>query len=82
MPRELPISDEAVQEATGIVVREVARPSAETWQETMRRAIAAFLQAEGFEVETRVASSDIGDEEARLVSPWKPAPSPAEEGER
>lgn len=79
MRDEVPISDEAIKAAMGIVLREVARPSAETWEDTIRDAIQAFLAAEGFEVEERPAETLTTypvtqvPAQTRLSSPWRPA---------
>lgn len=93
LPRELPISDVAVEAAAR------ANHDAEHEREALCRgfddcpvkdeylkdervAIQAFLQVEGFEVEDDYKS--LGGcfvRETRLVSPWKPAPSSTEGGE-
>jgi hypothetical protein len=89
LPRELPISDEGIKAAVAAVERGGPWDS---FTDEVRFGIEAFLQAEGFEVETRGIEPESGavldgwddepgEQQARLVSPWKPAPSSTGGGE-
>jgi len=72
---ELPISEEGVAAAENAYFSEVSDVQA------MPRAIRAFLEHEGFEVETDYKSlAGRFVQESRLVSPWEPTPT-TEEGE-
>ena len=80
LPRELPISQDAldVAEATMFVMKDKPR------LEVVEAIVREFLQAEGFELQH--ISPDPGSAtqffpQSRLVSPWKPAPSSTEGGE-
>lgn len=62
LPRELPISDDAVEAAAlaearwqGCVLAELNERHQDVYRRKARRAIVAFLQAEGFEVEETAA---------------------------
>jgi hypothetical protein len=61
----------------------MAEESKATYRENARAAIAAFLKAEGFEVERRGPIVGPRTEE-RIVGPWRPLPTPTDpkEGER
>jgi hypothetical protein len=93
LPRELPISDEAVMAAHEAYHARLATQKVDETYVAMPAAIQAFLQAEGFEVQRahrypsgahsggpNVPLTDV-PVDARLVSPWKPAPSSTEGGE-
>lgn len=81
LPRELPISEEAVEAATRELRSGIFGPElVSSYGQAVRRSIVVFLQAEGFEVEKRGSyfpSKRIGimehrDTQQRLVSDWKP----------